>query len=146
MKNLLFIFFTLIILLIVTSCNSQDHNITMRIENKSKVTYDSLRIYFYSTEDTIIKNFEPNDIVIRKINLKNFTDPCREELVTSLCAFKDDYYYFRENGLIGFPYSKLENEYNYFVYDDYVTTKEGHTPTFKRGKKKISEFLEIEKQ
>lgn len=140
MKNQIFIYSTIIIFLIVTSCNSQDHTIKMRIENKSKIAYDSLRIYFYSTKDTIIKNFKPNDVIIRKINLKNFTDPSGERLVTSLYAFKDDYYYFCENGIIGFPYSKLENEYNYFIHDDFITTKENFAPDFKPEKKKTSEF------
>lgn len=123
-----------------SSCNSQEKNIKMKIVNKSNTTYDSLKVYFYSTKDTVIKNFKPNDIVERNIKLENYTDPSGEKLVTFLLAFKDDYYYYCENGIIGFPYSNLENEYNYFVYDDFVTTKDNFAPTWKPEKKKISDI------
>lgn len=140
MKNQLLKYF--IFTLFFASCNSQDLTINLKVENKSKIVFDSIKIYFYSTKDTTVRHVEPNKIINRKILLNNFSYPKGENLVTALLAFKDGYYYRGEDGIIGFPYSELQNKYNFYIYDDYITTREGFIPHFKREKLKISELKE----
>ena len=130
-----------IIALIYLLCScSQDKEITVTIENKSNITYDSIKLHFYSIKDTTFYKVSPKAKIVKKITLRNFNYPKNEELVSILFAFKDDYYYSMENGLIDYPYALLEDEYHYYIFDNAVSCRKELSKNFIVRKYDISEY------
>lgn len=79
-------------------------------------------------------------LFFKTFDYKNFNYKRGERLSSSLIVFKNDYYYVSEGGLIDIPYAYLKENYNYYIYDSYVTTIRDFKPENIPAKNKISEM------
>ena len=119
---------SLIAVLSVSSCNAQqDVSINLTVYNKSGKTLDSIAVYCFDKEETIY-NVPKDTIFVKNYTLKKSSIPKGESAVFYLYAFDKQKFYFMSNGFVGFPTAYIKDEYNYYIYDTYIATKEGFVP------------------
>ena len=138
MKNI----FLLCITFFLFSCKSQDKlKVNLFVEINSDELIDSISIYFFEQKKTYKKIKSKSklniDFYIQKEKI-----PKGETGIFSINVFKNGYFYNCTNGLIGFPTAQLYENYSFFIYNDYITTKKDFIPQNKQRKQNISEFKE----
>lgn len=122
------------------SCKSQDKiKINLLVENNSDILIDSVNIHFFEQKKTYYK-IKPKSILNIEFNILKEKIPKGESGVFSINIFKNDYFYSCSSGLIGFPTSQLYENYSFFIFNDYITTKKDFIPQFKQQKQNISDF------
>lgn len=134
----------LLLFLNLTSCNAQEEReIKLRIKNNSNKTMDSIRLHFFN-ERTKYYNIKKNDELNLIFKIKTDLIPKGERGVFSICVFEGEYFFDTSAGFVGFPTAKLEDNYSFYIYDDYVTIKKDYKPHHLLEKHKISEYRDSE--
>jgi len=110
------------------------------VTNASETVYDSVSVYVFPDKRITFYNVKPHDRLSKTFDYKNFSYPRGEHTASVISAYKDDYYLVQESGLIDTPFAFLKEEYNYFIYDGYITTKKDFKPVKLPEKYKISEM------
>lgn len=127
---------------IFLSCSyKQDFIVNVEINNMSNVAYDSVGIYVYPDNEITFYNVKPGDKIVKDFEYKNFEYKRGDALASGIYVFQGDEYFYTEGGIIDVPFGLLEDHYEYYIYNDYVTTKKGFVPENLRKKQKISEFI-----
>ncbi|MFN4152758.1 MAG: hypothetical protein ACK4IX_17580 [Candidatus Sericytochromatia bacterium] len=131
----------IILLFFFSSCKSQEdsRNVELTVFDYSDKKIDSIYIYFLN-QKRVIKNLKSKEKLKLEFTIKDKDIPKGERGVFSIVTFQDDYFLQQTNGFIGFPYSKMEDSYEFYISNDYITIEKDFVPTFKREKQNISEF------
>lgn len=134
--------FTILVTVILLSCNSvEDFSVKVTVTNISTFEFDSIKIHLFPDRDTTIYRFKPEDTIIKEFKYKDFVYPRGDNVGAIILAYKDDYYYVGEDGIIDPPYGFLDKEYNFVVWYNGITTKNSIMPKGERTvKHKISEI------
>ncbi|MFL9843984.1 hypothetical protein [Flavobacterium rhizosphaerae] len=128
---------TLLLSLLLFS--QQETNIKLIIHNKSGKSLDSIIIHDLFDHEKVLYNINMDTIIVMNYNNKEKI-PKGERGVFSLAVFDKRYFYTMSNGFIGFPTARLEDEYSFYIYDTYITTKEDFIPKNKDHRHKIEDF------
>jgi 5-deoxy-D-glucuronate isomerase len=135
-------FHTLVIILIITSCTGQKKS-KLTVTNYTNHTIDSLKIgNILNNKAEKIYNLKSNDSINRVYNYDSYNLPKGDHTVIGLTVFIKDFYYHQTNGYIGFPFSKVEDNYEFYIYDYGIVTKKDLKPIYPAEKYKVSEFKE----
>lgn len=131
----------IILLFFFSSCKSQEdsRNVELTVFDNSDKKIDSIYIYFLN-QKRVIKNLKSKEQLKLEFTINEKDIPKGERGVFSIVTFHEDYFLSQTNGFIGFPYTKMEDYYEFYISNDYITTKKDFVPTYKPEKKKISEF------
>ncbi len=136
MKYILIVLLTIFLF----SCKSQHKTkINLLVENNSDILIDSVYIYFFDQKKIYYK-MKPKSKLNIDFYILNEKIPKGESGVFSINVFKNNYFYSCSNGLIGFPTSQLYENYSFFIYNDFITTKKDFIPQSKQLKQNILEF------
>lgn len=122
------------------SCSGQDIDIKLTIYNKSGKVLDSLLIHDVFEKETMYYNIPADTTIIKIYHDKKSLIPKGERGVLSLVVFDKDVYYWQSNGFINFPGAMLEDAYEFYIYDGYITTEKDFKPVKLPEKYKISEM------
>ncbi len=129
-----------LLFLTLNSCKGQDiRKVKLNIINESKTEIDSIIIRFFETKKTIYK-LKAGAMVINNFEIDYNTMPNGERVVFGISSFKDDYFFGLTNGFVGFPYTKLEGEYSFWIYDNRITIEKDFVPINLPKKHNISQY------
>lgn len=136
MKFLITLFFV-----ILFTCNNhkETESVDLCVHNNSGEKIDSIYIYFLN-DKKVIKNIEVDKKLSLKFSIRKNEIPKGERSVFYIIAFKNDYFLTQSNGFIGFPYAKMDDYYEFYIFNDYIANEKNFVPTQKPEKQKISQF------
>lgn len=123
------------------SCNSQQKT-RLIVHNLSHEIIDSLYVWdIFSGKTERIYNVKINERIVREYNYdRSKLPPKGEHSLLGLVVFKKDYYYQNDNGLIGFPMSFVEDNYDFYIRDNGVFTITNFNPPTPHPKTEITKF------
>jgi len=130
--------------LFFVSCSAQeDVQIKLTIHNKSGKTLDSLLVYDVFSKQTMFYKITKDTIITKNYVGKKSSLPKGESGVFTLVGFEKNLFYSATAGFIGFPTARLEDEYDFYIYDTYIATKEGYIPPDKHPdqRQKLEDFI-----
>lgn len=114
----------------------------MEIHNLSQEVIDSIYVGdIFSGKTNRYYNVQINEKIIIEYNYdRSKLPPKGEHSLLGLVVFKKKYYYHNDNGLIGFPMSFIEDNYNFFIYSNGISTTKEFNPPMPHDKADITKF------
>lgn len=119
----------LIFSIIFTSCSGQeDVQIKLTIHNNSGKTLDSIAVYDLFKGHITYYDVKKDSVIEKLCINKRALLPKGESTVFYIYAFDKNQYYRMENGFIGFPTASLEDEYEFYIWETYISNKKDYVP------------------
>lgn len=138
----LFKYILFISLTVTSSCKGQDEvNIKLTIYNNSMKHLDSVLVHDVYDNETVYYDVKPDAIIVHNFAGSKSLIPKGERGVFTLAVFDKKKFYTMNAGFIGFPTSKLEDEYEFYIYDTFISTKREFIPKNKEQRQNIEEYI-----